>query len=38
MKAICPNCGTHSFQHWNYGFTHKCHVCGTVYNTKDSTC
>lgn len=36
-QAICPNCGTHAFQHWNFGFTHKCHVCGKVFSTKESS-
>jgi len=36
MEAICQNCGVHSFQHWDCGFMHKCHVCGKIYRTKES--
>jgi uncharacterized Zn finger protein len=27
----CPRCGTSPFQHWNCGYMHKCHVCGTIW-------
>jgi len=33
--AKCPKCGTHPFQHWLYGYTHKCHVCGTTWKTEE---
>jgi len=36
QQAKCPNCGVHPFQHSNCGFTHKCHVCGTTWDTKKS--
>lgn len=36
MQAVCPNCGCHPFQHWNCGHSHKCHVCGYVFTTKES--
>jgi rubredoxin len=34
MNAKCPKCGTDTFQHWNLGHMHKCHVCGTVFKTE----
>jgi hypothetical protein len=27
----CPKCGTAPFQHWNYGYMHKCHICNHVW-------
>ena len=34
MRFKCPKCGTYAYQHWQLGYMHKCHVCGTVWKSK----
>lgn len=36
MSAIvaCPKCGIEPLEHWNLGYSHKCHVCGTVWSSE----
>jgi uncharacterized Zn finger protein len=30
----CPKCGVEPFQHWDFGYMHKCHVCGTIWRSE----